>query len=239
MKKLVLPAISLVVLALLVIACGGAKATPTPTPPPAVDILNAATEAMKEVDSLHMEMTAQMTMTMSGMTLAVPMTFKGDVQNPDRVKGTLTMEALDQKVSMEMIVISTTTYMRESPTAEWQVTPTDQSGAPFDPEEMAQLKPEDMKDLTFVGEEEVNGRPAYHVSGKVTSGLLNLEELLGEGGEAAFDADYWIDRETSYLLKALVAGNLVMTGETEATVDMWMTMSFTDYNKPVTIEAPE
>jgi len=27
---------------------------------------------MKEVDSLHMEMTAQMTMTMSGMTLAVP-----------------------------------------------------------------------------------------------------------------------------------------------------------------------
>jgi len=30
-----------------------------------------------------------------------------------------------------------------------------------------------------------------------------------------------------------------MTGETEATVDMWMTMSFTDYNKPVTIEAPE
>jgi len=41
MKKLVLPAISLVVLALLVIACGGAKQRRTPTPPPAVDILNA------------------------------------------------------------------------------------------------------------------------------------------------------------------------------------------------------
>jgi len=239
MKKFVLPVISLVVIALLVIACGEPKGTPTPTPPPAVDILNAATKAMEEVDSLHMVMTVQMTMTMSGTEIVVPMTFEGDVQNPDRAKGTLAMEALGQKLNMEMIVISDTTYIRESPTAEWQVTPTEDSGSPFDPEEMAQLKPEDMKDLAFVAEEEVGGRPAYHVTGKVTSALLNLEGLLGEGSEAAFDADYWVDKENSYLLKARIAGNMVMTGETEATVDMWMTLLFSDYNKPVTIEAPE
>ena len=51
-------------------------------------------------------------------------------------------------------------------------------------------------------------------------------------------ADYWIDKENSYMLKSTVSGDIAITGEMEATINLSMVMLFTDFNKPVTIEAP-
>src|SRR5512136_1356096 len=102
MKKLALPVIVLVALALFVIACGGPAATPTPPPP--AEILKAASTAMDKVDSVHIEMTMQMTMTAQGMTLNIPMTLSGDAKNPDRFKGTLKMDMMGQSLVADMVV---------------------------------------------------------------------------------------------------------------------------------------
>jgi hypothetical protein len=242
MKKLILPATVLVAIALLVIACGGPTATPvptaTPTPPPVEEILKGAATAMKEVDSVHIDMTMQMTMTTQGMTLQIPLTLVGDMQNPDRFKGTMAMDMMGQSIRADMVVISPTTYISESTTGEWQTTTATEAGLPVDPSSITGVNPEDVEGLALVGEETINGRPVYHLTGTVKAAPLGLQESLGAGGDVNLKADYWIDKENSYMLKSTVSGDIAITGEMEATINLSMVMLFTDYNKPVTIEAP-
>jgi len=238
MKKLALPIVILVALALFVLACGGPTATPTP--PPAADILNAATAAMEKINSAHLDMTMVMTMTAQGMTLNIPVTLVGDMQNPDRFKGSMSMEMMGQSVNVDMIVIGDQTYVTDPSTGAWQATSAEEAGVPFDPKELTGgVKPEDLEGLTFVGEEMVGDRAAYHLTGKVTKAPLGLEESLGAGGDVDLTADYWIDKETSRTLKATVNGDMVITGEMEANITMAMTMLFSAFDVPVTIEAPE
>ena len=238
MKKLALPIVILVALALFVLACGGPTATPTP--PPAADILNAATAAMEKINSAHLDMTMAMTMTAQGMTLNIPMTLAGDMQNPDRFKGALSMSMMGQNINIEMIVIGEDTYVTDPTTGAWQAATAEEAGVPFDPKELTGgVKPEDLEGLALVGEEMVGDRPAYHLTGKVTKAPLGLEESLGAGGDVNLTADYWIDKETSYTLKTTVAGDMTITGEMEAAINMAMTMLFSAFNEPVTIEAPD
>ena len=84
----------------------------------------------------------------------------------------------------------------------------------------------------------VGGRPVYHVTGKVASCPVKLT-LIDQYDDIGCSVDYWIDREDNYLLKMSLAGKVVVTGETEGTVDISLTTTFSDYNKPVTIEAPD
>ena len=242
MKKLALPLVVLVAITLLVIACGGPTATPvptaTPTPPPAVEILKAASVAMEEVDSVHIDMTMQMTMTTQGMTLQIPMTLVGDMQNPDRFKGTLAMEMMNQSIRADMVVISPTTYISESTTGEWQTTTAEEAGIPVNPSSISGVNPDDVEGLALVGEETIDGRPAYHLTGTVKAAPLGLQESLGASGDVNLKADYWIDKENSYMLKSTVSGDIAITGEVEANVNLSMLMLFTNYNAPVTIEAP-
>jgi LppX_LprAFG lipoprotein len=236
MKKLALSVIVLVALALFVIACGGAA--PTPTPPAPADIFKTASTAMKDVDSVHIDMTMQMTMTTQGMTLQIPLTLAGDVQNPGRFKGTMTMEMMGQSVRADMVVISPTTYISESTTGSWQTTTAEEAGLPINPSSISGINPDDIEGLTMVGEETIGGRAAYHLTGTVKAAPLGLQESLGAGGDVNLKADYWIDKENSYMLKSVVGGDIAMTGEIEATINMSMVMLFSNYNAPVTIEAP-
>lgn len=238
MKKFILPVIVLVALALFVVACGDSEPTATPTPPPAADILQAASTAMEEADSVHIDMTMQMTMTTQGMTLQIPLTLKGDMQNPDRFKGRMTMDMMGQSVIADMVVISPTTYISESTTGEWQTTTAEEAGLPVDTNSISGVKPEDVENLTLVGEETVDGRPAYHLTGVVKAAPLGLSESLGAGGDVNLKADYWIDKENSYMLKSTVSGDIAITGDMEANVNLVMLMLFSNFNAPVTIEAP-
>jgi len=237
MKRLALPLVVLVALALVLLACGGPTATPTP--PPAADILNAATAAMEKLNSSHLDMTMAMTMTAQGMTLNIPITLAGDMQNPDRFKGKMQMSVMGQSMDVEMIVIGDTTYVTDPATGEWQTTTAEEAGVPFDPKELTGgVKPEDIEGLTLVGEEMVGDRAAYHLTGKVTKAPLGLEESLGEGSDVNLTAHYWIDKETNHTLKGTVSGDMTITGEMEATINMVMTMLFSAFDVPVTIEAP-
>jgi LppX_LprAFG lipoprotein len=235
MKKLALPVIGLVALVLVVIACGGSA--PVPTPPPAEEILNAADEAMSKLNSLHIDATMVVTITSEGFTAPfMAMTFAGNMQNPDRVMGTGTLAGPGGIFPFDMAVIGDTTYFNQEATG-WEVVPSDQTFV-FDPLRIAQPNPEEVQDLIYVGEETVGGRPGYHLSGKVASGLVNLA-LIGQDGDISCNVDYWIDQENSYLLKMSLAGNTVLATTLSGPVDISMTTTFSDYNKPVTIEVPD
>ena len=57
---------------------------------------------------MKMVMDMQMKMTEEGVTLDIPMTFTGDFQPPDRLRGTVSMSMLGVTIESEMVSIGET-----------------------------------------------------------------------------------------------------------------------------------
>jgi WD40 repeat protein len=255
-KRLALAAAGLALALLLVTACRVPALTPTPTatatltpsptstptstptPQSAQEILAAAIEAVQEAGSYHFDMTMQMNAgTVDGsLTMKIPMTFAGDFQQPDRMKATMTMEMLGQSIEMDMVTIGGTSYYRESTTGEWQVSPA-QSGGESTPGGPGAIDLGQMEDATFVGEERLAGSPVYHVAGTAPYPLSFIESLGDVEGD--LQIDYWIDQESSYVVKGTMQGDVTATGELEITIAISATVLFSGYGQAVEIEAPE
>jgi lipoprotein LprG len=100
----------------------------------------------------------------------------------------------------------------------------------FDPKGAWEPLLTDLTDVQFIGEEERNGTPKYHLTGlapaqrmqAVTAGLVR-------GGDVQIDV--WIDPET-----ALVDG-LEFEAELGEGISSWI-LGFTDYGEPFTITDP-
>ena len=88
-------------------------ATPTPEPSPAPEftsasqIIEAATAAMRGVDSFHFKMDMKINADIQGMNLDVPMTFEGDYQAPDRFARAMSISLGFISITTEMVSIRT------------------------------------------------------------------------------------------------------------------------------------
>jgi LppX_LprAFG lipoprotein len=254
--------IGLTLAAWLVIACGAAQptptatptaiptststplptATPTPTPTPAApsvqEILAAAVDTQKGVESFHFDINATVTVTGGGLDspLTMPITFVGDFQAPDRMQGSMTTAtAQGTPVEAAMIVIGQDVYIKDPSTGQWVATTG--STIPFAPQEFTDIKLSELRGLTLVGEEILNGSPVYHLAG-TTALPLGLGATIGEM-QGTFQTDYWIDKENSHMLQAAMEGKVPISGTVEATVAMAVTIRFSDFGVAVTIEAPK
>ena len=254
-RQFVARLIGLTLAAWLVISCGAAEptatalptstptplptATPTPTPTPAPlsvqKILAAAMDTQTGVESFHFDIDATVTVTGGGLEAPVtmPITFVGDFQAPDRMKGNMTATAQGSTVEVATIVIGKDVYIKDPSTGQW--TTTTGSALPFTPQEFTDIKLSELGGLRLVGEEILGGLPAYHLAGTAAFPLSfgQIGEIQGE-----FQTDYWIDKENSYLLQAAIDGKVPISGTVEATVAMAVTIRFSDYGVAVTIEAP-
>ena len=196
--------------------------------------------AMAGVDFFHFEMDMQIGIESEGLSLDVPVTFVGDVQAPDRVQGTLSMTLFGiLTIEYQVINIGDTTYQTDSQTGEWEVTAS--PAVPFtDPSDFLASKPSDFLGLTLVGEETLDGVQVYHLSGTL------LPEAFG-GIQGDLEADIWTGVEDSLVRQVAVKGVLQIQGDGgllpvgvgPGNVAVDMTVKFSDYGKPISIEAPQ
>jgi len=242
--------IGCLVMALLLISCGAPASTPTalptstpaPTPTPklvtAQDYLKAMEDALNAAGTYHFDLNGSVTLDLPAqdMKLDIPMAFAGDVQTPDKMQGSLTMTMMGNTIATDMIVIGGQAWVKNPTTGEWVAsTP---SAAPIGPQQFTELSDAELAGMTVVGEETLDGQQVTHVSGNVDE-ELDLGAELGGPLQMSLVSDYWIAKETNLPVKATMQGSLPLSQESvEMTVGMSMTMGFSGFGEPVTIEPP-
>lgn len=215
-------------------------ATPAPAPSASVqDILDRSAEAMKALASFHFQMDAHMNVSAQGVTLDIPLNSTGDFQAPDRSRATTSMTIFGFAIQTETVSIGNTTYVKDPESGDWTVS--EGPGMLFSqPEEFLEAGPANVQDLTYVGQETLNGVAVHHLRGKPAPQAF-------EGVTGDMVVDFWIGVEDSLVRQISAQGELQIEGLTEelgaaggeATANVNMTMALSDFNKPVTIEAPE
>jgi hypothetical protein len=205
--------------------------------------MEAALAASQGAESYHFEMDMQMAISSEGFTFDMPILFEGDYQAPDRLQGMMSMSLMGTTIETEMITVGDTTYMTNPDTGEWEKSV--EPAAPFSPEEVAQLDPDDIQDLVLIGIEDLDGIATYHLAGTVA--MADLGDMLGDL-EGEFEAEYWIAVEDGRLRKSTVEGevsidtsdNPLFGGGPPVIMDMAlvMTLRFSNYGQEVIIELP-
>ncbi len=226
--------------------------TPTPTPAPVLSqaekeeraqaILMAALEAMAAARSFHFDVDALLDTQTSSFSARIPVYVDGDYQAPDRVRAT-TRVSLGPlfSISTETIAIGDRVYMTDIQTGEFRAAQNPAAGFVLpNPPEFASDAAALLGDLDFFGETTLDGAPVYHLRGVLPQDVFGNAE-----GEAVID--YWIGVEDSVVRKmeakgalSLEAGDLGggQLGSISGNATLTMTISFSAFNAPVTIEAP-
>jgi DNA-binding beta-propeller fold protein YncE len=218
--------------------------SPTPEPLSADELIEASSQAMKEVESFHFLMDMQISMGGEGLSMDIPMIFEGDVQSPDMMAGTLTMSFLGINMESEMVTIGDMSYVTDPETGEWGVSSEgdlfglDSLGGGFaSPDALLNTDEDVFTGLEVVGEETLNGVPVVHLQGNMA-----LEEV--DGGED-FAVDIWIGSEDNYMYQLVVEGQTSVDELDDSLfgsggdISMVITMNISAFNEPVDIQAPD
>jgi hypothetical protein len=97
------------------------------------------------------------------------------------------------------------------------------------------------RDLTYVGEETLDGAPVHHLQATMSADALLGEEDFGtvDTGDE-FAVDYWIGVDDNLIRRAIMEGTIaVESDEGDVTMEMVLTMTFYEYGKPVSISPPD
>ena len=216
--------------------------TPAPIPgqDTAAEIVAAALDALAVAASYHFLVEAVIKVEEEGTSLELPFTFEGDFQQPDRLRGQMTLSLGFFSVESEIVLIGQDYYAKDPVSGEWEansgvVDALPQAIAAFAmPVNLASLAANPM----LVGIEEFDGRPAYRVR------LAGDGEQLGAGGP--FVLDLWIDSEDLKLRRisttvtdvpaGAVAGAQAGPLSGDLTVDVSAVIG--SYDAPVNIQPP-
>jgi hypothetical protein len=178
-------------------------------------------------------MDLQMTMTEEGITVEIPMTFVGDYQPPDRMRGTVSMSVIGITIESEVITIGETSYVKNPTTGEWEVST--EEAAPYSPGDFTGLEPADIEGLVLVGKETLDGTPVYHLRGALSA--QDVGDAFA-GTEGTMQADYWIGVKDGRLRRSAVRVELSSSDAQAVTIGIEATMTYSNYGEPVAIEPP-
>lgn len=186
--------------------------------------------------------TAHLVMTVKGGP--AEMTMEGDVDysaTPPEMAMTMT-NAMLGKGEMEMRMVDGVMYMQMPmlESGKWMKLPLTGKGSPLSGDLLGQMNPgralEDMKDavdeVTYVGDEDVDGEALQHYTMKVRSeAFRKLQDQFGGMGAADLPSvityDVWLDDDGLMRQSELSMGDLGS-----------VTMSMSAWGEPVQIEAP-
>jgi hypothetical protein len=200
----------------------------------AVEVIARASQQMAGVSSFHfvLEHEGAGTLLAAGLEMQQAV---GDVARPDRLRATINGTALGMQVQVEVVLIGDTVYMTNPlPPGNWQSSPTGLSPVGFfDPQTGVAALLKEVAGLTPLGEAEVDGVPAYHLSGKVpTSALESITGSSLTGAEV--EVELWVGKEDLYLLQAKITGQITPTEGT----GMVRWLRFSQFNREISIEPP-
>ncbi|MDP6510789.1 MAG: LppX_LprAFG lipoprotein [Dehalococcoidia bacterium] len=160
---------------------------------------------------------------------------EGDVVRPDRLRATIDGLALGMPVQVDVVLIGDTVYITNPlPPGNWQSFSSGMSPVGFfDPQTGVAALLGDVADLTPLGESEMEGKTAYHISGRVPAAAL--EAITGSSVPGAeVEVELWVGKQDFHLLQAKLTGKIT-TAESAGMV-RWL--RFSHFNQASPIEPP-
>ena len=196
---------------------------------------------MESVRSFHLDMDMRIDLGAGGASIQVPITVAADFQAPDRSKGTLSMSLLFFTLETQFVTIGDTNYVTDPQTGEWGLS-ADNVTPLLDPDAfIGRGAIAEVRGLEMLGAETLEGVDVYHLAGTLTPDVIGEAVASGE-----LMVSYWIGVEDSLVRLIEASGDIGLEGGGESlfgisadSASLSMTMPFSDYGKPVTIEAPE
>jgi WD40 repeat protein len=208
---------------------------PTATPPSAESILQAAFDASP---GSAYRFDTDTRMKLSGPDIEegteIPMRFTGDFLSPDRTQGTITISINGVDTETKVIVMGDAIYAQNPLTGRWQVNP--QATTLFNPKDLI-TEASAISGLELIGEETVDGMPAYHLTGQARL-PFSLPKPVGQV-EADMLVHYWVSREGLRVVRSTVEGDMNFPGEIQASATLTSTMRLLDSATLLEISAPE
>jgi|SRR6266536_1832896 lipoprotein LprG len=221
--------------ALTAIGLSACTKNPTSAPstaalPDGSQLLLASAAAMREVKTAHVTIDVQGTVGSIGLHHA-----DGTLTRSGDAKGTATVEQLGATVEVEFVIVGGKVYLK-GPTGGFQQVPAALASQVYDPSAILDADRGVAKLLTAVksakteAKESVGGQDAYRVA--VTPAPGSLDALIPGVGDQA-TGKLWIAADSKRLLKGVFT--VPPSGSDKGGT---ITITFTDYDAPVTISAP-
>jgi lipoprotein LprG len=227
-------ALSVLFILMVTLACTAESPTPSTTPlPDAQSILERSGEAMALLDSFRFDMSHRD----GGTQIADGLVVKSVISNvvkPGNLKLSWEGTFGGFFVSADVITVDGETYMTDPLSGRWGPLTGDVNPLGFfDPSVGITSIMSDLTKISVSGLETVGTAQIYRMNGKLPS--QSLAAFLGTvTPDLMVDTEAWIGVDDMYLHQVVFHG-IIMTGDTEK---IERTIKLSDFNQPMTIEAP-
>src|SRR5690606_13295078 len=142
----------------LLLACGGSDEEPTPTPSPQ-GLIDAATNRFNELDTAHYTLTIDGDVYLDAQGMLALRGAEGDLQRPDRATAKADIGFAGTTLSVNVVALGQEQYMTNFLTGRWERAPEDLDYNPavvFDSERGIPGVLRETRDVTLVGEESLD-----------------------------------------------------------------------------------
>ena len=197
-------------------ACGGGG------PPDAAKIYADAGEAMAALTSYHV--------TVDGQDEGVPFGVELDLILPDSFEATFAFDEGGDLFEVSVIGIGGELYQQFGDfSSDWFITPEEDRGDFENTVAFGTALTTEITDLTYVGEEDLDGVATHHLEGSLAREVLELVELGTQLPESV-PVELWVGKDDSLVRRIVLAPDVA--GETTA-----FTLSRFD-DETISVEAP-
>lgn len=219
------------------------------------DIIAAAIEAMRQVKSFHAEVDAAFKVVQTEASFRMdeetfgmefPIRFSGDFALPDRAGGTLQVALGIVALEMDIVTIGEQAYITNPETGEWEQIPLIYTGLP-NPYDLV-LPPAGISrytDIRVAEGETIDGVRTRHVRANLRANVLG-------GAYDKLFVEMWIGEDDNLIRRLTMAGETDVEEQDTAGLasgalgaadiggeaEFLMTITYSDFDKPISIEPP-
>lgn len=233
MRHLTLISIMLILVATVIVGCGGDN-DDAAEDLNVDEILENAAKQWETVETAHFELDIDGETYLDDAGTIQLKDASGDMRRPDAVKAEASISVTLLNVDVSLIFIGGKTYMTDLFTGSWVEAPGDFSYNPAvllsDDQGLSHVL-RSLDNAELQGNQDVDGNDAYHITASVPGDIV-ASLTANAINDAAVDVEAWIDTDTSNILRV----NVAQPGDDEPTV--WK-ISLSDFGKPVEITAPD
>jgi hypothetical protein len=227
---------------LLLGACGPTEPeVPTPTPtqsptPTPVELLALASKRLADTPTVHFTLNVQGdTFIDKGRTIRL-LGAEGDLKRPDRVRTTFQAEVAARTISLQLITVGDKSWTTNILTGAWEPAPLEFAYRPdvlFSTQNGIGPVMGRVQDVSRLDDEEINGKPAYHLRASVDQSVVGPLTYYTIQGSPVI-VDLWIDQGSNDLLRARMAE----TPASERPKPAVWTLDLSHHGEDITIDAP-